>query len=115
MMDPMFPTGGGLITLVTSGLFKIQSSLPFTILEGIVFIAAIIWYFLYCRRYPQTGPILAIIPLFFAWRSMFPYFFYVDIIVLAYIMVNDDAGRQTILLVDNPTDHEASIPISTAG
>ena len=109
MLDPMFPTGGGLITLVTSGLFKIKSSLPFTILEGIVFIIAIIWYFRYCRRYPQTGLILAILPLFFAWRSMFPYFFYVDIIALAYIMVNEGNGRQTISPDINPTDNQPGI------
>ena len=29
------------------------------------------------------------IGLFFAWRSLFSYFFYVDLIALAYIMVND--------------------------
>ena len=97
MTDLMFPSGLGLITLVTSGLIKVRSSLPFTFLEAMAFIAAIIWYFKYCRRYPQTGVILAIVPLFFAWRSLFPYFFYVDIIALAYIMVNDDPNLQKTL------------------
>ena len=106
MTDPMFPLGNGLITIVSSGLFNIQSSLPFTILEGIVFIACILWYLRYCRRYPQTGMILAIIPLFFAWRSMFSYFFYVDIILLAYILVNDNTNRQTIPLDVNPSYNE---------
>jgi hypothetical protein len=94
MTDKMFPLGSGLITLVTSSLLNIQSPLPFTILEGIAFIAAVIWYFKYCPRYPQTGIILATIPLFFAWRSLFSYFFYVDIIALAYVMVNDHASHQ---------------------
>jgi uncharacterized membrane protein len=89
MTDKMFPLGSGLITLVTSGLINIQSQLPFTILEGIAFVVAVIWYFKYCRSYPQMGIVLAIIPLFFAWRSLFSYFFYVDLIALAYIMVND--------------------------
>ena len=89
MTDLMFPSGLGLITLVTSGIVKLRSSLPFTILEVLSFIAAIIWYFKYCRRYPQTGLILAVVPLFFAWRSLFPYFFYVDLISLAYILVNE--------------------------
>jgi hypothetical protein len=48
-----------------------------------------VWYFRYAGRYPQAGPILAIIPLFFAWRSLFSYFFYADIIALAYILVNN--------------------------
>ena len=89
MTDLMFPNGMGLITLVASGVVKLRSSLPFTALEAIAFIAAIVWYFKYCRRYPQTGLILAVFPLFFAWRSIFPYFFYVDLIALAYIMVNE--------------------------
>ena len=113
MTDPMFPIGSGLITLVTSGILNIRSSLPFTILEGIVFIIAILWYFRYCRRYPQTGLVLAVVPLFFAWRSMFSYFFYVDLISLAYIMVNDDTDRKTILPATNPLDNKPviSVPI----
>ena len=106
MTDPMFPLGNGLITIVSSGLFNIQSSLPFAILEGIAFIVVILWYLRYCRRYPQTGIILAVIPLFFAWRSMFSYFFYVDIILLAYILVNDNSNRQTITLDVNPSYYE---------
>ena len=108
MTDPMFPIGGGLIALVNGGILHIQSSLPFTILEGIVFVIAILWYFRYCRRYPQTGPILAIIPLFFAWRSLWSYFFYVAIISLAYILANDDAGQKNILNKTNPADKENS-------
>jgi len=99
----MFPLGNGLITIVSSGLFNIQSSLPFAILEGIAFIVVILWYLRYCRRYPQTGIILAVMPPFFAWRSMFSYFFYVDIILLAYILVNDNTNRQTIPLDVNPS------------
>ena len=110
MTDPMFPIGGGLIVLVNSGILHIQSSLPFTILEGIVFIFGILWYFRYCRRYPQTGPILAIIPLFFAWRSLWSYFFYVAIISLAYIMVNDDVGQKNMLTEINLADKKTIIP-----
>ncbi len=90
MTDPLFPLGSGLITLVTSGVLDIHATLPFAILEGIVFITAIVWYFRYGARYPQTGPVLAILPLFFAWRSLFSYFFYVSILVLAYILIYDD-------------------------
>jgi hypothetical protein len=85
----MFPVGSGLVSLITSGLVNIQSSLPFTILEGLTFIAVILWYLKYGSRYPQTGPLLAILPLFFAWRSMYSYFFYADLIALAYILTNN--------------------------
>jgi hypothetical protein len=112
MTDLMFPNGMGLITLVAGGLVKVRSSLPFTFLEAAAFIAAIIWYFNYCRRYPQTGLILAILPLFFAWRSIFPYFFYVDIIALAYIMVNEGDVLQKILPGAGPSDKKPEISIA---
>jgi hypothetical protein len=94
MTDPLFPVGSGLIVLVTSGLTNIQSSLLFTVLEVIAFIAAAFWYFRNCVRFPAVGPVLALIPLFFAWRSLFSYFFYVDIIVLAYILVNEKNNQE---------------------
>jgi hypothetical protein len=109
MTDLMFPNGMGLITLVASGVVKLRSSLPFTALEAVAFIAAIIWYFKYCRRYPQTGPVLAVVPLFFAWRSIFPYFFYVDIIALAYIMVNEGDVLQKISPGAGPSDKNREI------
>ena len=96
MTDPMFPVGGGLTIFVTGGVINIQSPLPFSILEGIAFIGTIFWYFRYGKRYPQTGPILAIIPLFFAWRSLWSYFFYAAIISLAYIMVNENTTQKTL-------------------
>lgn len=95
MSDPMFPIGGGLASLLTGGILHIQSSLPFTILEGAVFVVAIIWYWRNGMRYPQAGPLLAIVPLFFAWRSLWSYFFYVAIISLAYIMSRDDSYHST--------------------
>jgi uncharacterized membrane protein len=112
MTDLMFPNGMGLITLVASGVVKLRSSLPFTALEAVTFIAAIVWYFKYCRRYPQTGLILAILPLFFAWRSIFPYFFYVDIIALAYIMVNEADVLQKTLPGAGPSDNKPEISVS---
>jgi hypothetical protein len=89
MTDNLFPLGVGIISLVTGGLLEIQSPLMFTILEVGIAVAAIIWYFFYCPRYPHTGPILAVLPLFFAWRSLWGYFFYIDIIVLAAIIINE--------------------------
>lgn len=89
MTDPMFPIGVGTITFVTGGLIDIRSSLPFAIIELLVMIGSIVWYFRNCRRYPNTGPILAVLPLFFAWRSLWPYFFYANILVLAGILVNE--------------------------
>ena len=93
MTDNLFPLGVGIITLVTGGIVDTQSPLIFSMLELIVFGLAIIWYFRYCLRYPNTGPILAILPLFFAWRSLWPYFFYVDFIVLIAVIFNEYGKR----------------------
>ena len=89
MTDPMFPLGVGIVTIVTGELVNIQSSLPFTVIELSALITSVIWYTRNCRRYPNTGPILAILPLFFAWRSLWPYFFYTNIIALAGILANE--------------------------
>jgi hypothetical protein len=89
MTDNLFPLGVGIISLVSGGLLDIQTPLIFTVLEAAIAIAAIIWYFFYCPRYPYTGPVLSVLPLFFAWRSLWAYFFYIDIIVLAAIVINE--------------------------
>ena len=94
MMDKFFPLGVGPVTLVISGYIHTQSSLPFTIMEVSGMLAALAWYWRYARRYPHTGIILAVVPLFFAWRSSWWYFFYFDIILLASVMLFDYAGSQ---------------------
>ncbi|MBN1367299.1 MAG: hypothetical protein JW967_05190 [Dehalococcoidales bacterium] len=91
MSPDMFPLGGGYITLVTGGFVPAGSSLPFTIAEVTVFIGCIIWYYFNAEKYPHTGPILAILPLFFAWRSIWNYFFYVDLVMLAGLLADDAA------------------------
>ncbi|MFA7351930.1 MAG: hypothetical protein WCZ22_00370 [Dehalococcoidales bacterium] len=92
-MTDKFPLGVGIITLVTGGLINIQSSLVFSILECLIFIGGIIWYYRNCYRYPHAGPLLAVLPLFFAWRSIWPYFFYFDIIIIASIIINEYAKQ----------------------
>lgn len=89
MTESIFPIGVGLITLVTGRVLDIQSPLIFTICEFSVFIVCIVWYLRYGRRYPYTAPVLAVLPLFFAWRSLWTYFFYMDLIVFALILMNE--------------------------
>ena len=83
MTSEMFPLGVGLVSLVTSGLVKIQSSLPFSILELAAFTGAILWFARYGKKYPDAGPVLSVLPLFFAWRSLWMYFFYITVITCA--------------------------------
>ncbi len=92
MTEPAFPQGVGIITLVTSGLIDVQWQLPFAILEIAVFVAAILWYIRHARRFPEAGLILAVLPLFFAWRSLSSYFLYVVLIMLAGILCR--AGQE---------------------
>jgi len=91
MLDNMFPLGVGVISLVGGGVLNIQSPLVFSLLEIIVGIVVVIWYYRNCRRYPHSGLLLAMLPLFFAWRSLWPYFFYADIIILAAIITDEYA------------------------
>ena len=91
--DNMFPLGVGIISLVSGGYVDIQSPLLFTILEIAVAVAAVLWYFFKCHRYPETGLLLAVFPLFFAWRSLWGYFFYIDVIILASILINEYGNK----------------------
>lgn len=96
MIEPMFPIGIGIVTLVTGGILDIRSPLIFTALELSVAVVAIVWYFRYCRRYPHVGLILAMLPMFFAWRSLWPYFYYTGIILLAVVMIDDYSAKKRL-------------------
>jgi hypothetical protein len=93
MTSQLFPLGVGIITPVASGLLDIRSSLPFSIIEILVFAGGILWYFFKCKKYHEAGPVLAVLPLFFAWRSLWTYFFYVTIIIFAMMLVRGEGLR----------------------
>ncbi|MDD5339416.1 MAG: glycosyltransferase 87 family protein [Dehalococcoidales bacterium] len=90
MLEPMFPLGVGAVSLVTSGLVNIHTTWPFVAAEIGVLIGGGLWYLRYCKKYPDIGPVLAILPLFFAWRSLWTYFYYVAIIVLARMLIKEE-------------------------
>jgi len=92
MSGNFFPLGVGVVTLVTSGLVQIQSPAVFTLMEGAIIGGGLVWYYSNCRRFPHTGLVLAFLPLFFAWRSLWSYFYYIDIIVLAAVII-DEYGK----------------------
>ncbi len=103
MSQNFFPLGVGVISIVTSGLVTILNPIPFTIMEVAVFAAGAVWYYFNCRRYPHAGPVLAFLPLFFAWRSLWSYFFYIDIIVLAAVLIDEYNGGQVHVAQPLPT------------
>jgi hypothetical protein len=89
VIDKMFPLGVGLISLVSGGVLDVRTPMIFSIMEFGVLVLAIIWYWINCHRYPNAAPVLAVLPLFFAWRSLWGYLFYIDIILLAAILINE--------------------------
>ncbi|MBV9228402.1 MAG: DUF2029 domain-containing protein [Chloroflexi bacterium] len=73
--DPMFPMGVGLINLSITHLLPFLSSWVYTGLEGTAMLCALVWYWRICRKHPEAAMLLAVIPLFFAWRSLPSYFY----------------------------------------
>jgi hypothetical protein len=93
-VDPMFPLGNGLVKLSLAGLVPLAPQALYTALEALGFAAAIAWYWRYGRSMPEAGLVLAVAPLFFAWRSLTTYFYFVAlpavVVLLARLM---RAGR----------------------
>lgn len=73
--DPMFPEGVGLISLSTTPLLPIFPPMVYDVLELGAMLVALIWYWRICKERPEAAMVLAIIPLFFAWRSLSSYFY----------------------------------------
>lgn len=81
--EPMFPRGAGLVILSTSGAMPLPPSALYLVLEAAVAVATLVvaWR----RRYtsPELGVVLAMVPLYFAWRSLFSYFFLLPLFAAA--------------------------------
>ncbi len=74
--DPMFPMGVGIIGLVGSPfLHSYMASTVYSVLEyGIFYPLCWLWYWRLCKTHPEAVMLLAVLPLFFAWRSLPSYF-----------------------------------------
>ena len=73
--DPMFPLGVGLVGLSTTHLIPYLPQSVYTALEGIAMLGSLAWYWRICRAHPEAALLLAVMPLFFAWRSLPSYFY----------------------------------------
>jgi len=106
LRDSLFPEGVGLVTIVTSSLVHMTSQTMFSSLEGIAAVLGLVWYYRNCARYPHTALILAFLPLFFAWRSNWNYFYYADIILLAVVLVEaSDSNISELPALGEPTNN----------
>lgn len=85
-VDKMFPLGNGLILLARIGLMPLLPSAVYSLLEVAAIVACVVWYWRNCERMPEAGFVLAVIPLFFAWRSLTTYFYFVGLPALALLL-----------------------------
>ncbi|GAC1645083.1 MAG: hypothetical protein NVS4B12_10810 [Ktedonobacteraceae bacterium] len=71
----MFPMGVGIIDLSITHLLPYLPQLVYSVLEAIAMLGSLIWYWRICRKYPEAAMLLAVLPLFLAWRSLPSYFY----------------------------------------
>lgn len=73
--DPMFPSGVGLVALGLTPLLPLLPGVVYTALEALAMLFCIAWYWRICKSRPEAAMLLAVLPLFFAWRSLPSYFY----------------------------------------
>jgi hypothetical protein len=78
-MEPMFPSGTGLIRLSLAGLVPLAPQTLYTTLEALTVVASLVWYWRRGKENPEMAFVLAVLPLFFAWRSLTTYFYYIGL------------------------------------
>ena len=80
---PMFARGAGLIFLFTNGGLPLLPTVAYAAAEAVAGIICLVVAWRTRRSSPELGAVLAIVPLFFAWRSLFSYFFLLPLFALA--------------------------------
>jgi len=75
MADPMFPLGVGLVGFSVTHLIPLFPKWVYTALEGIAMLGSLAWYWRTCKKMPESAILLAVLPLFVAWRSLSSYFY----------------------------------------
>ena len=86
VVAPMFPRGAGIVFLGTNGGMPLLASDAYLALEGIAMLVCLAIAWRARRTSPEIGIALALIPLFFAWRSLFSYFFLIPLFAFAGIV-----------------------------
>ncbi|HEX6820134.1 MAG TPA: hypothetical protein VF120_17290 [Ktedonobacterales bacterium] len=94
-MDPMFPMGNGLVRLSTAGLLPLLPAQLHLALEAVAFALCLVWYARSGWRTPEVGFVLAVVPLFFAWRSLTTYFYFVALPAIVLLLARSRESEQT--------------------
>ena len=83
LADPMFPRGAGLIFVAIDRVLPLWPPFVYTAFEMIAYVACIAVAWRSRRTSPDLGIVLALVPLFFAYRSLFSYFFLLPLFAFA--------------------------------
>ena len=94
MADPMFPDGVGIVGLSTTPLLPFLPQAVYSVLELSAMLAVLLWYWRICRARPEAAMVLAIIPLFFAWRSLSSYFYCAALPLLLLMAARPSASKR---------------------
>src|SRR5713101_2196179 len=73
--DPMYPMGVGLVALSSAPALPLLPGVVYTALEALAMLFCIAWYWRICKSRPEAAMLLAVLPLFFAFRSLPSYFY----------------------------------------
>ena len=94
--DPMFPEGAGLIALSIGNLVPFLPREAYTLLEGVGMVGALLWYWRWGRARPEAAMVLAVLPLFLAWRSLPSYFYFCALPIALLLAMGNNYAPSTI-------------------
>ncbi len=84
LQDPMFPMGRGIVELAVARWIPLWPNHVYTVLELVALLLGLLWYaWRGARTVPILGLMLAMLPLWFAWRSLTSYFDFIALPMLA--------------------------------
>jgi hypothetical protein len=101
-VEPMFPSGTGLIRLSLAGLLPLAPQTLYTALEAIALVASLVWYWRRGKENPEMAFVLAVLPLFFAWRSLTTYFYYIGLPAVTLFLARRYAERKDVATSGQP-------------
>ncbi len=118
MVEPMFARGAGLVILSTNGAMPLFAPATYLVLELVAAVAAAAIAWRARRTSPELGVVLAMVPLYFAWRSLFSYFFLLPLFAAAGVArmptgeltaeTARESGAVTVLAIPAPGERAAA-------
>ncbi len=116
--EPMFPRGVGFVALGINGAGPLLSATAYLVLEAVAAAAVLAVAWRTRRTSPELGVVLAMVPLYFAWRSLFSYFFLLPLFAFAGLArmpagelsadIARASGALTVIAMPAPPERAAS-------